>query len=266
VYRRVFIDRCANGDLIHLDETITPIKDAEDNITHFVASARDVTPRVRSEEALRRINESLERQARSIAQALHDEAGQLLTAAHIAAADAARRLPPEAREPLAEVRRHLDGIEEELRRLAHELRPRMLDDLGLVPTLEFLAHGVERRSGVSVSVEASLDGRLPAHAETLVYRVVQEALTNVGRHAAATRVGIRVAATPGGLLCRIADDGRGFDVSASLEGRVGEGLGLSGMRDRLNAIGGTLHIDSAPGQGTEIAFTVPLEGGGECAC
>jgi PAS domain S-box-containing protein len=265
VYRHVFVDRCANGDLVHLDETITPVKDAEGNVTHFMASARDVTPRVRAEEALRGINDSLERQARSIAQALHDEAGQLLTAAHIAAADAARRLPPEAREPLAEVRRHLDGIEEELRRLAHELRPRMLDDLGLVPTLEFLARGFERRSGVAVFVEASVNDRLPAHAETLVYRVVQEALTNVGRHAGATRVDIQLAAKPGAALCRIADDGRGFDVSASPKGHDGSGFGLPGIRDRLHAIGGALHIDSAPGQGTEITFSLPLEPGSICA-
>jgi PAS domain S-box-containing protein len=259
VFRRVFIDRRADGELIHLDETITPIKDAEGHITHFVASARDVTPRVRTEEVLRRVNESLELQARSIAQALHDEAGQILTSAHIAMAEAARNLSPDSRSHLEEVRRHLDGIEVELRRLAHELRPRMLDELGLVAALDFLARGFGQRTGIVVGLATAMTRRLAPHVETLVYRVVQEALTNAGRHAAASRVDIAITERSAHLHCRITDDGQGFDPAAVLQPGGCAGLGLRGFRDRLQAIGGMLEIASAPGRGTEISFTIPLE-------
>ncbi len=135
-------------------------------MTPFAAIARGTTPPVQTREALRRLSENLELQAKWIAQTLHDEAGQLLTSAHIALAEAIRDLPPPARERLQEVKKHLDGIEEQLRRFAHELRPRILDDLGLVPALEFLAAGVEKRQGISIAVEATLKRRLPAAVET----------------------------------------------------------------------------------------------------
>ena len=217
------------------------------------------TEHARTVEAMRRLNESLERQARQIAQALHDEAGQFLTSAHLALAEAGRDLPPPARERLQEVRRHLDRIEEQLRHLAHELRPRILDDLGLLPALHFLAEGVEKRHGISITIEATLQGRLPAAIETTVYRLAQEALTNVSKHARAVRVTMRLAQEPQMLRCTIGDDGIGFDATAVLE-RLGEqGLGLIGIRDRLDALGGTLEIDSAPERGATLVVTIPLE-------
>jgi signal transduction histidine kinase len=142
-------------------------------------SAHPVNEHARTAEAIRRLNESLEGQARQIAQALHDEAGQFLTSAHIALAEAGRDLPPPARERLQEVRGYLDRIEEQLRHLAHELRPRILDDLGLLPALHFLAEGVEKRHGISITIEATLQGRLPAAIETTVYRLAQEASLQV---------------------------------------------------------------------------------------
>ncbi len=258
VFRRVFIDRKADGEAIHLDETITPLTDADGRITHFVAIARDVTPRIRTEEALRRVNEHLEGQAEAIAQSLHDEAGQLLTSAHIALVEAGRDLPQPVRDRLHEVRRHLDGIEEQLRRVAHELRPPILDDRGLVPALAFLVEGVERRWGIAVVVEAELAERLPHHVESAVYRLVQEALTNVTKHAKARRATIRLDRRPGTLRCAIEDDGVGFDASAVGQGAARPGMGLRGVRDRVEALGGTLDIRSAPGQGSTLAITIPL--------
>jgi len=215
------------------------------------------TDQPQTEAVLRRLNDSLERQAKRIAQALHDEAGQLLAAAHTVLAEAARDLPAPARQRLRDVDSHLDGIEAELRRLAHELRPRILDDLGLVPALEFLADGFEKRRAISVSVDAVLD-RLPPVIETTLYRVVQEALTNVGKHSRATRVGIGLSQAPGMLFCTINDDGVGFDPSALPSGADEPGFGLAGARDQIAALGGTMRTISAPGAGTELLISIPV--------
>src|SRR5947208_11398931 len=133
--------------------------------------------------ALRRLNERLEEEAKRIAHTLHDEAAQLLASVHVALDALARDLPQSVRSRLGEVRDLLDRIEGELRRLSHELRPTMLDDLGLVPALQFLAEGVAKRTGLSVEVRGSTHGRLPPAVETAPYRIAQEALTNAVRHA-----------------------------------------------------------------------------------
>ena len=222
-----------------------------------MATVRVVADHVQTEATLRRLNDSLERQAKRIAQALHDEASQLLAAAHISLAEAARDLPATARLRLQDVDSHLDGIEEQLRRLAHELRPRILDDLGLVPALEFLADGFGKRRGISVAVDAALD-RLPPVIETTLYRVVQEALTNVAKHSHAAHVAIGLSHAPGILLCTINDDGVGFDPSATPGGASEPGFGLAGARDQITALGGTLQTYSAPGAGTELVIRIPV--------
>ena len=221
--------------------------------------------------ALRRLNETLEEQAKRIAHALHDEAGQLLASVHIAMRDIAREIAPPVRDRLTEVHGLLDQIEEQLRCFSHELRPTILDDLGLLPALEFLADGVSRRTGLPVSVEGATEGRLPPAVETALYRCVQEALTNVGKHAQASRVTVELQREPKRIRCSVRDNGVGFHVPAVLAGpgqtdlfgrgsRRGErGLGLIGIRERLGAIGGTLEITSTPGRGTELLITVPLE-------
>jgi len=245
-------------DLIDLNRTNLPIRDANGNIGDFIAAVHGVTDPIQTEAALRRLNDSLERQAKRIAQALHDEAGQLLAAAHMALAEAAHGLPASARERLQAVDSNLDGIEEQLRRLAHELRPLILDDLGLVPALRFLAEGFGMRRAISVTVDAALT-RLPAVIETTIYRVVQEALTNVGKHSRASHVGIGLFQAPRMLYCTIRDDGVGFGPSPMLP-EVGErGFGLAGARDQITALGGTMAISSAPGAGTELTIIVPLE-------
>jgi PAS domain S-box-containing protein len=259
VFRGVFINKKKDGEPYFEEETITPLRDPHGRITHFVNVGRDITRRIRTEEALRRLNESLEQEAERIAHALHDEAGQLLTSAHITLAEVGRDLAAPARERLQEVRCHLDRIEEQLRHLAHELRPRILDDMGLVPALEFLAEGVEKRAGISVTVIALLETRLPPLVETTLYRLAQEALTNVSKHARATRVSLQLRQEPRRIHCTIQDDGVGFDAPALLARRGERGLGLVGIRDRLEALGGTFQVTSTPGRGTELLVTIPLE-------
>ena len=210
--------------------------------------------------ALRRLNEMLEEEARRIAHALHDDAGQILVSVHLALEEAAAGLPARSREHLKKIRGLLDEIEKHLRRLSHELRPTILDDLGLLPALEYLAQGVASRSDIPIAVRGPRRPRLPTAIETALYRVVQEALRNATRHAGARRVDIYLEVEAGGVRCSVKDDGRGFDVKAALGLKGDRGLGLIGMRERLNAVGGRLTIESAPGRGTEIRITVPLEG------
>ena len=214
-----------------------------------------------SNTALRRMNEALEEEAKRIAHALHDEAGQLLASVYIALDEAARDLGSPHRERLNEVRALLDQIQDQIRQLSHELRPTLLDDLGLVAALEFLAQGVTKRTGIDISVDADRDGRLPPLIETALYRIVREALNNVTRHAKAARVHVHLEKDAEAVRCSIRDDGVGFDANAVVEtSSNGErGFGLVGIRERLEALNGTLQINSAPGFGTEVLVTVPLE-------
>ncbi|HKA33140.1 MAG TPA: ATP-binding protein [Candidatus Binatia bacterium] len=209
--------------------------------------------------ALRRLNEKLEDEAKRIAHSIHDEAGQFLACVHIALEEVARELPPKSRKHLEEIRQLLNQVEGQLRRLSHELRPTILDDLGLLPALEFLAEGVSKRSGVPVAVEGDRSGRFPSAVETAVYRAVQEALSNASKHAQASGVTVRVKRGDKSVVCSVRDDGVGFDTSAMLARKGNRGLGLLGIRERVAVLAGTVQIRSALGQGTEIIITVPLE-------
>jgi signal transduction histidine kinase len=208
--------------------------------------------------ALRHINELLEEETRRIARELHDEAGQLLAGVYLALDDIVKDVPQDLATRLAKVRGYLGQIEMHLRRLAHELRPTILDDLGLLPALEFLAEGFAQRSAIKVTVSGACDERLPARVENAFYRVVQEALTNAGRHARASRVTVDLRRRNGQITCSVRDDGIGFDPDAILV-RGAHGLGLLGMRERLAPFGGTLEIHSAPGRGTEVRVAAPVE-------
>ena len=209
--------------------------------------------------ALRHLNEMLEEEAKRIAHALHDEAGQLLASVHLALEEVARELPPPAGDRLQKIRGLLDQIEMQLRRLSHELRPTILDDLGLFPALEFLATGISARTRVPISVEGSPEKRLPHVIETALYRIVQEALTNVTKHAQATRVTVCLQREDQMVRCSIRDNGIGFDSAVVLAPRIERGLGFVGIQERLNSLGGKLQIVSFPGRGTELLITIPLE-------
>ncbi len=208
--------------------------------------------------ALRQLNETLEEEIKRIAYAVHDEAGQLLVAVHLALADVSRELPKAQQDQIGRVEQLLDQVEKQLRRYSHELRPAVLDDLGWIPAVRFLAEGVTKRAHLPIRIKTMVTGRLPGAVEIALYRIVQEALTNATKHANASLVSIQVRRLGRVLCCSIQDDGTGFDVRAVQSDRKRSGLGLIGMQERLNAIGGRLSIDSAPGRGTKLLIQVPM--------
>jgi signal transduction histidine kinase len=210
--------------------------------------------------ALRQLNETLEEEIKRIAYAVHDEAGQLLVAVHLALAEVALELPEPQQPQFARIKEMLNQVEKHLRRYSHELRPTILDDLGWIPAIRFLAEGISKRANLPIYIDATVSGRLPSTIETTLYRIVQEALTNAVKHAKASNVWIRAWREDLVLCCSIRDDGGGFDSSHAHTAAGRKGLGLIAMQERVSAIGGTLHIESRPGVGTELCIRLPLEG------
>jgi len=231
----------------------------EEKPTGIQGIARDITERRRAQDALRKSNEALEEQAKLIAHALHDDAGQLLATIHIALEDALREVVSRNRKHLEKIRSILYEIEEHLRRFSHELRPTVLDDLGLQAGLEFLANTVSKRTGINVKFENSVDGRLPTPVETALYRITQEALTNITRHAKAKNAFLKLHANGKSIHYSIRDDGVGFDAGAELSKRGQRGLGLVGIQMRLDAFGASFSIKSTPEKGSELFISIPLE-------
>jgi signal transduction histidine kinase len=219
------------------------------------AVAVDLSERV-ARDTVRRVIEAQEVERRRLARELHDETGQALTSILLGLKGIrAARSDEEAEHVEAELRELVVQALQDVRSLAVELRPSALDDFGLVAAAERLAETFSERSGIAAAVEPNLGAeRLPVETETVLYRLVQEALTNVVKHAAATRVSIVLTRRDGGVSAIVEDDGRGFTPQ---EVR-GDALGLVGMRERLALVGGTLAVESTPGQGTSLVAFVPL--------
>jgi signal transduction histidine kinase len=208
--------------------------------------------------ALRGMNEMLEQEIKRIAYAVHDEAGQLLVAVHLALSKLARNSPPEHRSEFENVNALLKQVESQLRQYSHELRPTILDDLGLVPAIRFLAGAISQRAALSIQVQSEVSDRLPPAAEIALYRVLQEALNNVVKHAQAASVTISISLDSNALICTLLDDGIGFDPQIAHGPGHHKGLGLTSMRERISAIGGTVAIDSSSGHGTRLTVRVPI--------
>jgi len=211
--------------------------------------------------ALRQLNETLEEEIKRIAYAVHDDAGQLLVAVHLALDEVARDLPKAQQDQVGQIEGLLNQVEKHLRRYSHELRPTILDDLGWVPAIRFLAEGISKRSDLPIHIQATVSERLPSAVETALYRTVQEGLTNAIKHAKASNIWIRAWKENLVLCCSVRDDGDGFDSGQVRAAAGPKGLGLIAMQERVSAIGGTLRIESCPGRGTELSIRVPLEEG-----
>jgi PAS domain S-box-containing protein len=233
-----------------------------------IENARLLNALQQHQEELQRLSAQLmnaqEEERKRISQELHDELGQSLTAMSINLA-AIRALLPEqldhmALERLDETTGLVDETLDRVRDLSLELRPSMLDDLGLVPTLRWYVSSYEKRAGVDVVLHTiNLDERLAPEMETVLYRVVQEALTNVARHAQASVVRARLERTGHTINVLLEDDGIGFDErSVATRDASQRGAGLVGIRERVSSQGGTLDVHSQPGQGTHLTIQMPL--------
>jgi signal transduction histidine kinase len=205
-------------------------------------------------DAFQRIVDAQELERKRLSRELHDQTGQELTSVLLGlkaiedASDADER-----GRAVAAVRAQVLETLNAVRRLAVELRPKALDDFGLVPALERLLETWRQQTGIHADFEARVDGRLPGNAETVLYRIVQEALTNVVKHAAASRVSVVLTQNADTVTAVVEDDGNGFAREAN-----GDGLGLLGMRERLALVGGSLKVESAEGAGTTVVADIPV--------
>jgi signal transduction histidine kinase len=216
------------------------------------AVAVDLSARV-AKDALGRVVEAQELERRRLARELHDQTGQELTSVLLGLKAVEEAKTEEERsEALAAVRERVVETLHDVRRLAVELRPKALDDFGLVAALERLSDTFAERTGMHVDLAANVEGRLPGDVETALYRIVQEALTNIVKHAEASAVSIVLGRTGRAVTAVIEDDGRGFVPDGS-----SEGLGLLGMGERLAILGGKLKVESTAA-GTTIVAEVPL--------
>ena len=218
------------------------------------AIAVDLSRRVASD-SLRRVVRGQELERQRLARELHDETGQALTSILLglkAVEDA--ESSDGLRVAVGELRELVVATLQDVRRLAVELRPKALDDFGLVPALERLVETFREGTDTKVQLEAQLGReRLPADAETTIYRIVQEALTNIVKHAEAKSVSISLVRRGGAVTTVVEDDGRGFDSSVTHEER----LGLVGMRERVSLLGGRVTVESSSA-GTTVAVEVPV--------
>lgn len=247
----------------------SPVFDARGEVIGTTGLARDVTQQRlwleeqrRSREQLRALAahvESVREQERvRIAREIHDELGQSLTCMGMDLAFLDKQIDAHNKEALARVAALVELVKDTIRcvrRISSELRPSILDDLGLGAAIEWLAHDFQARTGITCSVEVPEDLSLPFELATPLFRACQEALTNVTRHASATTVSIELGYSSTDIYLVVKDNGRGItDEEIKRHGS----LGLLGMKERVTTLGGSLEVEGHPGQGTTVAIQIPF--------
>jgi signal transduction histidine kinase len=212
--------------------------------------------RRRLETLSRRLLEVQESERRRLARELHDEIGQYLTAMRMSLEMGTRGAPDEMGRRVAETIALINETTERVRELALTLRPAVLDDLGLVQALAWHCERYTARTGIRVTFDgAELAERPPVEVETAAFRIVQESLTNVARHAGVTEASVALRADGGSLVVIVEDEGDGFVFDAAM---ASPSSGLSGMRERATLLGGELEVRSSPGDGTRVVARIPL--------
>ncbi|WP_439682508.1 PAS domain S-box protein [Cupriavidus oxalaticus] len=261
-----------DGSEFPIEASISQIADRGTRL--YTVMLRDITERVRAEEAMRHSREELqhlsdsilatrEEEKRRIARELHDDLGQRLSALKMDLAMLGADLKEKRSlqcllEEVAAMNVVIDETVASVRRIASDLRPALLDELGMLPAIEWLANDCATRYGLTVTVDG-VDADVSEQVAIAMFRIVQEALSNVVRHANATAVHIHVARAQDQLELQVQDNGVGWDkLSANDEPR--KSLGLLGIRERARLLGGTVAVDSAPGEGFCLAVKIPYEG------
>jgi signal transduction histidine kinase len=219
------------------------------------AVAVDLSERV-ARDAIQRVVAAQEVERRRLARELHDETGQTLTSVTLGLKSVEERVDdPATREAIAELGRQVASTMQDVRRIALELRPKVLDDYGLVSALERLTTTFSAQTGIPVDLEAQLGSeRLPSEIETALYRIVQEGLTNIAKHADPTHASVYLTPKNGNVLLVLEDDGTGFDPGKTRNG----GVGLEGMRERVELLEGRMTIESSEDAGTTLVVEVPV--------
>ena len=267
-------ERRLDGSTMWVEGDYMCFYDADGRITGHFGIQRDVTDRTRAAEELEQSREELralaarlqairEEERTRIAREIHDELGQALTALKLDLAWLGQQSPKststsgEFRAVDQSITKRIDETMQIVRRIASELRPSVLDQLGLEAAIEYLVQDASRRTGMTVTLDAAQEfPRLPDDIASHAFRIIQEALTNVTRHSKATRVDVSVRRAGGAIILGVADNGVGF-VPGSLSGL--HSLGLVGMRERALACGGVLLVQGKPGEGTSIVVTIPFK-------
>jgi two-component system sensor histidine kinase UhpB len=265
------VDHVATGDLSARAQPVLFRDPDVERLGETLNAMLDVLQEHR--ELLQKMSEQVlaaqEDERKRIARELHDETAQALTTLLIRLKILEKaRTAADMRGQIDELRELTAQTLEAVRMLAVELRPATLDDLGLLAALEAYTETYRARMPIHVTFGTDgfddRDGRLPPDVELVLYRVVQEALTNVAKHADAEDVDVQLERQPAEVIASITDDGKGFDVEEMMRSRE-RGLGLFGMQERLALVRGQLNIDSAPGRGTRINARVPLNHAGGLA-
>jgi two-component system sensor histidine kinase UhpB len=242
------------GQVDHLNPGLrVPVYGGDAEIVRLTEAFNDMLERLEHERrsSFQRSVDAQENERRVVARELHDEVGQSLTALKLLLAHARRTPPSECGHALAEATTITEATIEDVREIARRLRPEALDELGLRSAVATLAQRNARHGGLQIGWR--LDPDLPElghDAELVVYRVVQESLTNIHRHAQATQASIRLGTNDGRVELSISDDGRGLRDAA-------EGHGIKGMKERALSVGGWLRVQERTGRGTEVRLTVP---------
>jgi two-component system sensor histidine kinase UhpB len=234
-----------------------PVYGPDPEVAALTSAFNDMLDRLETErrESARRALAAQEAERLRIARELHDEIGQTLTAVVLELERAARLPPGQVQGDVTHAREAARASLDDLRRIARQLRPEALDDLGLVSALNALATAFSKRTGVKVERRLVRPGALSSEAELVIYRVAQESLTNVARHAHARTVELELSQREDMALLRLRDDGRGIEPSA-----LSSSSGIRGMRERAVLVGATLSIGPAADGGTEVRLEVPVEG------
>jgi PAS domain S-box-containing protein len=232
----------------------------------FTAIVRDITERKRLEEALRILNNRIvnaqEEERKRISRELHDEIGQSLATINIGLQLIRDKVPESNKHIIDDLEEAIGDIKHvirSLRELSSHLHPHIIDDLGLVPAIRWLANEVSERSSITVNLMAPYSmGRYSPDVELLMFRICQESLTNVVKHAQADRVDISIERTATRLRLLVQDNGRGFNIEEKTKLNGASGVGLVGMKERAASIGGKFNITSSRRKGTKVLVTIPI--------